>query len=307
MILGNWLNSTLNKIKILYLLLVASSCSSGDSAESSEISDATFVSSFDFQPAAPQNGKLLGIIELSFSGFNSFIVEIDDQDRWSLDKAVYGESYVAQGGITLEHVLSSIESYKSEMVKLGLDENDINLVASSSAFENEKVKKIADQLRTRNIGLISVTLEQEATYAFHATVPKNLSDRSYLIDIGSGSSKISWMENNEVMAIKTYGSKYHLQGVADLEVYHALKEAVAQVPNQNKSLCFLVGGAAFKLATSTDARAGRYTILEHPDQYLNQQEPSGLNIYNAIYSEATYNYIFDWDANFTIGILMSVN
>ena len=301
----------IQKLYLLVLLFLISGCSSnvGDEQKHPEDSATSFAASFDFQPEAPRNGKLLGIIELSYSGFNSFVVEIDEQDRWSLEKAVYEESFIEQGKITLDHVLSRLTYFKSEMSKLGLNENDINLVVSSSAYKNQKVKEITDQLRALNIGLISINPEQEAAYAFYATVPKNLGDKSFLIDIGSGSSKISWVENGQVVAVETYGSKHYLQDISEIDVYHAMKEALAQIPAQSKSLCFLVGGTAYQLAKTTDARAGRYTILEHPDKYqsLKEQKLAGLSIYNALWSEATYNYIFDWDANFTIGILMNVN
>lgn len=282
-----------------------------DKGQNADMEDtASFLSSFDFQPETPQNGKLIGIIELSFSGFNAFVVEIDDQDRWSLEKAIYDESYVADGDITLDHVLSKIESFKSSMSELGLDKDDINFVASSSALKTEKVKGIANQLRAMGIGLIAVNSEQEAAYAFKASVPESFRERSFLIDMGSGSSKISWVENGNVHSVETYGSKYALQDITKLEVYHSLKEALSQVPEQNKSICFLVGGTAYQLAKATDARAGRYTILQHPSKYSDLEvgkEFPGLSIYNAIWSEATYSYVFDWDANFTIGILMDVN
>lgn len=301
-------------IVLLFIIPVLTivGCSSPDAGESNTTAgtSGSFSSSFDYQPEPPSNGTLLGIIELSFTGFNSFIIEIDQQDRWSLKKAVYGESFVELGEITLDHVLEQLTSFKADMSALGLDENDVNLVVSSSASKTDKVKKISDQLRELNIGLIEISPEQEAAYAFQATVPESLRERSYLIDIGSGSTKISWLENGRVISKETYGSKSHLHGTSKLDVYHQLKEAIGQIPTESKSLCFLVGGVAFDLAKATNARAGRYTILKAPEEYQNQdstQVPSGLNMYNAIWSEVTYSYVFDWEANFTIGILMDVN
>src|SRR5689334_1026001 len=49
-------------------------------------------STFSYTPPAPTNGKLKGVVEMGASGFNSFIVKIDPQKNWQLEKAEFGNS-----------------------------------------------------------------------------------------------------------------------------------------------------------------------------------------------------------------------
>ncbi len=53
----------------------------------------------------------------------------------------------------------------------------------------------------------------------------------------------------------------------------------------------------------------RYTVLKAPASYkaADKKMASGLNIYKAI-SDATNTdtFVFDWDANFTIGFLLGL-
>ncbi len=44
----------------------------------------------------------------------------------------------------------------------------------------------------------NVTAEQEAKLALKATVPPSFADNSYMVDIGSGNTKISWEENGSL-------------------------------------------------------------------------------------------------------------
>ncbi|MEP1095213.1 MAG: hypothetical protein ABJG78_08895 [Cyclobacteriaceae bacterium] len=297
-------------IALSLLLFARCSFSENSSGEKRTTGDLTsFQTSFDYAPEQPVNGKLLGIMELGYSGFNSFIVKMDNQDRWTLEKALYSESHIGDGKVTFEYVLAEIERFKSEMIAFGVDGNNINFVASSSAIRDQKVVGIAEQLRRLDIGLITVSVTQEGTYALHATVPKSLLEDAYMIDIGSGNTKVSWYENGQAQTLETYGSRYKEVGVSDQEARIGIKDAVAQVPSRNRNLCFMVGKIPFLLATLTDNRSKRYTVLEPPDAYsfADAQSQAGLNLYDALWEEATISYVFDWDSNYSIGVLMNVN
>ena len=37
---------------------------------------------FSYTPEKPVNGKLRGVVELGATGFNSFVINLDDQRRW---------------------------------------------------------------------------------------------------------------------------------------------------------------------------------------------------------------------------------
>lgn len=277
--------------------------------QSNEVSDVAFVSTFDYQPEAPKGGKLLGIIELGYSGFNSFIVTMDRRDRWTLEKAIYDDSYVDDGEVTLDHIQYKIEFFKTQMLAFGVNKNNINFVASSSAIKNPKVQRIMAKLREMGVGIISVTPDQEANFAFLATVPKSFRENAYMIDLGTGSTKISWFENDKVQTLETIGSKYYQTNIPDSVAYKQMNSVIDLVPEQNKNICFIVGRIPYVLATATNSKSGRYTVLEPPHTYQLRggNENAGINLYKAIYNESTIAHVFDWDSNFSIGVLMSVN
>lgn len=296
---------------IVLSLLLFGACSTPETTQDAETVEEqpSFLTSFDYTPEQPVDGELLGIIELGYSGFNYFIVTMDKRDRWILERAEFDESFVAEGEITFDRVIGKIETFKSEMVQFGVREDNINLVASSSAIKEQKVVAIAQRLRAMNIGLITVSAEQEGNYALYATIPPAFLKNSYMIDVGSGNTKVSWVEGKAPQTIETYGSKYFQNGVTDEEVSKALRDAIAQVPEANKSVCFLVGKIPYLLAEATNNKNSRYTVLEAPETYSfeDEQQLAGLTIYKAIWEETTFNYVFDWDSNFSIGVLMKVN
>ncbi len=299
--------------RTIFALTVLAGCSSSDGTSDYSQLDpddqVAFLSSFDYQPAKPVGGKLLGIIELGYTGFNSFTVRMDNQDRWVLEKAVYGESYISDGAITFEHVMNKIDQFKAEMITYGVSRNNINFVASSSAIKNDRVIEIADRLRQLNIGIITVNADQEGNYALQATVPPDLYAHAFMVDVGSGNTKVTWIKDGKAQTIETYGSKYYEEGISDEEAFKSIREALIRVPAQNKQICFMVGKVPYTLATATNNRNGRYTILESPTSYKlrEEQELAGLNIYKALYEESTISHVFDWDSNFSIGVLMTVN
>ncbi|MFM8485015.1 MAG: hypothetical protein ACKOCH_01680, partial [Bacteroidota bacterium] len=83
----------------------------------------------------------------------------------------------------------------------------------------------------------------------------------------------------------------------------------AQVPQNLRQTCFIIGGVPFELARQTRKDKERYTVLKAPGDYKAEgaKQQAGLNIYNAI-AETTgcKQFVFDWDANFTIGFLLNL-
>ena len=39
---------------------------------------------FNYQPDEPENGQLRGVVEVGARGFNSFVVNLDNQNRWKM-------------------------------------------------------------------------------------------------------------------------------------------------------------------------------------------------------------------------------
>ena len=74
-------------------------------------------------------------------------------------------------------------------------------------------------------------------------------------------------------------------------------------------MCFIVGGVPFELADQTRQGEERYTVLKAPADYKSDKAKTkaGINIYKAL-ADATGcdTFVFDWDANFTIGFLLGL-
>lgn len=264
---------------------------------------------FDYQPQVPVNGELNAVIELGSLGLNYFIINIDKAGRWKLVKSEYGRSNIIYGASTSGEILSKITDFKSAIIKFGVDKKNIHAVASSSFVKADDISLLRDKLKQKDISLKTVNSELEARLAMIATIPREFIKESYLVDIGSGNTKLSWISNNDTLTSETHGSKYFLNNIQDTTVFREVRDAVLDIPNKNRNLCFILGGAVYELIKDEiDEKKSRYYVLKPPSAYPNDNEKlnAGNVIYRAIYSEPTYSYIFDSQSNFSIGYLVSM-
>ncbi|MDW3194687.1 MAG: hypothetical protein R8G66_20075 [Cytophagales bacterium] len=294
----------------LLIALVAFSCSTPQQAEqTSEVETTT--EEFKYAPPLPENGSLFGIVEMGGTGFNSFIVNLDTVGNWKLEKANFGESNVYEGDATLEAVRSGLEAYIAGMLEQGVTGDKIHFIQSSTASSSEKVQQINVALKELGYAINNVDVEKEGIFAFKAIMPAPFIENSFVVDIGSGNTKVSWMEGGEIKSISFEGSKYYQKGLSDEGVYAAIKARILEIPADKTYHCFMIGGAAYNLAKLNDDYSDRYTPLDNPNDYQGIEDPkvlAGLNIYKALYDnlENCNDYVFDWDGNFSIGFLLSI-
>ncbi len=264
---------------------------------------------FSFTPPAPSNGKLKGVVELGASGFNSFIVSIDAQKNWKLEKADFGNSLVMENMATDQDVRDGLKKYIATMLDYGVAGRDIQFVVSSGAVKADGTQKIIRGLKSLNFVVNTVTPEQEGKLALRSVLPAEFYDNAFVVDIGSGNTKISWKSGGQTSAIDTYGSKYFEGGIDDAKVYDEVKAKVKSIPTANRKTAFIIGGIPFELAKQLRNGKERYTVLSAPGAFTgkNAKQKAGLNIYKAI-ADATGcdQFVFDWDANFTIGYLLTL-
>lgn len=292
--------------------------SSSSSAEESSATDNTSSEatasdtprrSFTYTPPAPNGGKLKGVVELGASGFNSFIIRIDDQKNWKLEKAEFGNSLVIENMASDDDIRAGLKSYIGKMLDFGVSGRDIHFVVSSGAVKAEGTQKIIKALKSLNYFVNTVTPEQEGTLALRSVLPADYDNNSFVVDIGSGNTKISWKDGGSTKALETYGAKYFQNGTSDDVVTSEVKAKAKQVPEDHRKTCFIIGGVPFELAKAVRNGKERYTVLDAPSAYKldNAKSKAGLTIYKAI-AEATGcdQFVFDWDANFTIGFLLNM-
>lgn len=270
-------------------------------------------SSADFTPApfnytapTPNGGKLKGVVELGATGFNSFIVKIDGQKNWKLEKAEFGVSLIKEGLATDDDVKSGLRRYISDLVGFGVGARDIHFVVSSGAQKEAIMPKINAALSSMGYVVNVVTPEQEAKLALRSVLPEKFRSNSFVVDIGSGNTKISWLPNG---ALEAPGAKYYQNNLSPGAVYQEVKNKISQVPSNLRQTCFIIGGVPYELAKQTRNGKERYTVLKAPADYKadGAKQEAGLNIYAAV-AEGTgcKQFVFDWDANFTIGFLLNL-
>lgn len=240
------------------------------------------------------------------TGFNYFIVKIDAQKNWKLEKAIFGVSLVKEGLATDEDVKATLKNYIAEILSFGVGARDIHFVVSSGAQKEAIMPKINAALKTMGYVVNIVTPEQEAKLALRSALPPSYNGRGFVVDIGSGNTKISWLPGG---ALEAPGAKYFQNNLSPGAVFQEVKEKAGQVPSNLRGTCFIIGGVPYELAKQTRNGKERYTVLKAPADYKadGAKQEAGLNIYAAV-ADGTgcKQFVFDWDANFTIGFLMNL-
>ena len=266
--------------------------------------------SFSYRSEAPVNGKLRGVVELGASGFNMFIIRIDDKRNWKLEKSEFGNSLIMENMATEEDVRTGLKSYIGKMLDFGVPGRDIHFVVSSGAAMAESTRRIVKGLEALKYVVTTVTPEREGALGLRAALPADYATKGFVMDMGSANSKISWYAAGQPRSEDTYGSKYYEKNVDDAAVATAVKAKAAQVPASLRGICFIIGGVPYELAKAVRQGQEAFTVLKAPTEYpqlSGAKIKSGLNIYQAL-AEATgcQQFVFGYDTNFTIGYLLSL-
>lgn len=264
---------------------------------------------FNYTPEKPENGKLKGVVEVGATGFNSFVINMDNQKRWEIVSKDFGESLAYEGLATTEDIRAGLKKYLAGMFEKGVSKTDMHFVISSGAQKEPKTAVISNELKKMGYVVNLVTAEQEGKFAFKATVPPSFQDNSFLVDIGSGNTKVSWQEGGNLKSLEMPGAKYYEKGMSNEDVYSQVTTKAATIPEGKRNVCFILGGVPFTLAKQHRNGEERFTVLNDPASYSakDKKMEAGLNIYKAI-TDATKcdTFVFDWDSNFTIGFLLSL-
>jgi hypothetical protein len=264
---------------------------------------------FSYTPPAPENGKLKGVVELGASGFNSFIIKMDAQKRWKLEKSEFGNSLVMENMASDDDIRTGLKKYIAGMLDYGVGGKDIHFVVSSGAVKAESTIKITRVLKALGYFVNTVTAEQEGIYGLKCVLPQSYDSQAFVVDIGSGNTKISWNESGKLKSEESFGAKYFQNKTEDNVVYDEVKTKAMKIPEANRKTCFIIGGVPFEMAKKVRQGKERYTVLKAPDgyQFEKAKDKAGLNIYKAV-ADATgcREFVFDWDANFTIGFLLGL-
>ena len=210
---------------------------------------------------------------------------------------------------TDDDVKMGLKNYIAKMLDFGVDGRNIHFVISSGAQKVELTKKIIEYLKVMGYVVNPVTADQEGKLGLKCVLPEEYKNDAFVADIGSGNTKITWYEGAGLKSVETSGAKYFQLGQTDGAVYGEVKQKSAAVPNPKRKTCFIIGGAPFQMAKMVRQGKERFTVLNAPDNYKmdDAKGKAGLNIYKAIADGTNcQQFVFDWDANFTIGFLLAL-
>jgi hypothetical protein len=288
----------------------ASTNTNGEGSDQSESNTTNNwnTSRFNYIKEKVENGTLHGVVEVGASGFNSFVINMDNKKRWEIVSKELGRSLVYEGLATTEAIRAGLTKYRAAMSAKGVDKKNMHFVISSGAQKEPKTITIIKELRSLGYVVTTVTPDQEAKYALKATLPKIYYDNSFMVDLGSGNTKISWDEEGTLRSMELPGSRYHEKGISNEDVYNQARTRISKLPPEYGDVCFIIGGAPHSLAIQHRKGEERYTVLKAPQDYkaTDKKIASGLNIYKAIVDGTkTDTFVFDWEANFAIGFLLS--
>lgn len=268
--------------------------------------------SIELPPAPSANAVAKGVVEIGASGFNTYIVQIDKQGNYAVKLKKFGNSLAYEGLTNTDEVKRGLKDYLALMLNKGVSPQNLHFVISSGALKEPKTKVIADGIRKSGFVVNEVSAEQEGIWALQAAMHPNYRDKSFVVDVGSGNTKISWYEGNAKRTIEASGAKYFQNTqLTDADVTEELRSKVAQVPADKRKICFVIGGVPNYLA-KTHPNTGddsTYIQLNNLDSYKvddDAKNHSGVVILKAIQSVTGCTYIFNNNAFFPIGFLASL-
>jgi hypothetical protein len=280
-----------------------------DAAKSTAAAAMSARPAFNYPVPKPVGGKMRGVVELGASGFNSFVVRTDAQHNWELQKAEFDNSLLMENLASDEEIRRGLRAYIANMLDYGVGGKDIHFVVSSGALKLAAAHRIAKELTQMGYVVNRMTAEKEAALGLSVAMPPPFGERAFVVDIGSGGTEISWLVDGKPQSVSTFGSKYFEYGAADDVVASDVKAKAQQVPAKLRQTCFIIGGVPYEMAKLVRQGKERYTVLNAPDAYQfdKAKTKAGLVIYRSL-AEATgcKQFVFDWDANFTIGYLLSL-
>lgn len=264
---------------------------------------------FTYQPAEPVGGKLRGVVELGASGFNSFIVRTDAANHWKLQQATYDNSLIMENMASDDDIRRGLRAYIVKMLDYGVSGRDIHFVVSSGASIAHGTRRIISNLASMGYVVNTMTATKEGALGLRVALPPPYAERAFVVDIGSGSTEISWLLAGAPHSVETYGSKYFQQGMDGEMVASDVLAKASQVPLRLRETCFIIGGVPYEMAKGLRKGKERYTVLAAPQAYHfdDAKAQAGLNIYQTIAkTTGCRQFVFDWDANFTIGYLLAL-
>jgi hypothetical protein len=241
---------------------------------------------------------------------------VDKQKRWKLEKSEFVDLNVVEGSVSEADIRTGLKKAIDFIKEYNVPGQHIHFVVSSGAKDEKVVVNSIAELKKLRYVVNVVSPEAEGKYAFATTMPKEFVDKGFVVDIGSGNTKLSFMQNGSLVGLETVGAKYYVKQETKEVAYARVKTEIEKVPVKLRKVCFIIGGVPYNLAKAAGHQKGKlYTRLKQPNEYQvgdadkkdSAKAECGMNIYSAIVDESgCKEFIFVDGTFFSIGFLIDL-
>lgn len=81
------------------------------------------------------------MVKLGATGFNSFVIRIDNLKNWKLEKSEFGNSLVMENMASDDDIRSGLKKYIGDMLAFGVGGKDLHFVVSFGRFKSREHTK----------------------------------------------------------------------------------------------------------------------------------------------------------------------
>ena len=261
---------------------------------------------FSYQPTAPVNGKLKAAVEIGATGLSAFVIRVDGNHNWKLEKTDPDNTAAMNGPAT--EVRSALARYIGGLVALGVSERDIHFIASAETALLPAPQRLIKSLEDLKYPVTAVTPECEGGLGLRAALPPGFGQKAFVLDLGAANTKIAWLEDDEPKAVATYGAQDLAKG-PDASMAADIKNKAELVPTAQRATCFVLGSMPAVLAKTARQGQEPYTILQAATTYAatDAKTKASLSIYQTVAATTgCQQFVFAYDSNFAIGYLLSL-
>lgn len=266
-------------------------------------------------------GKYYGGIEIGSKGVKAIVLEIySSPEEYDIDIKMDDTINTSVISGTPEAISETADAVKTFYVRMveqyKVPEDNIFIAGSSGvreSFSGEKLPKLDDlsskveQRTGKRVEYLAV--ESEVKHGINGLIPGQFTDRSFLVDVGSGNLKCGYQESKSPQGLnierfivitgfpgtKTFTDKVKeekgnfLQKAEELQttlIENSLREQLERKPGfQNRSRVYLTGGIAWALSTLLypENNKGYVSLKPHDFQQFHERVTTNLDTPNRIF------------------------
>ena len=163
--------------------------------------------------------------------------------------AIMTERSMTETTVAIESLLAKAQAFAKEnkwQIK-----NEI-IVASSSITAQKNYKTLFSQIESSTgLEVLNVTAQEEARLVFHATVPTAKRTDALVVDVGSGNSRLAWVDEDDKLKEITIPlgtvTATNLMQDLDKTVFENRIRDLVKIPLPIKQVVYLSGGSAWAM------------------------------------------------------------